>query len=316
MKRSPMSNDHTFVVDVAATVEVRDANLAPKLIFSFPGLDDPLRLWNELAALDWDIPVRPPHPDPEIDWNSNNGEGFSVLPYRVEDFVVTARNWPTHEVAERGLNTINLLRRLGVDLDVPISYLDFLRRTQVALMRDPSRNQPVSQPTKIPTTLFLSKQPWSVLVDNRAVEVYETAAGPSQPNWYWAESQVPADELFNEEDDRTNLLRTLGMGWELVNRMEAPRAVDGRDRILRFVVNDLRDGTAMLEQLKDSVGDACASLLMRPIKSTDAVANCLLIVAVVPNDRFSEIGQALISNFSDAIGRGRRYVPNANEGVA
>jgi len=78
-------------------------------------------------------------------------------------------------------------------------------------------------------------------------------------------------------------------------------------------VSDVRDGSAMLQQLKDTVGDQCASLLMRPIVSTDAVSNCLLLVAVVPGDRFSEIGQSLISNFSDAIGRGRRYVPVTGE---
>ena len=98
--------------------------------------------------------------------------------------------------------------------------------------------------------------------------------------------------------------------------MEAPPASDGSDRILRFVVRDVRDGSAMLDQLKETVGDQCSSLLMRPIESTDSVANCLLLVAVVPGERFSELGQALISNFSDAIGRGRRYVPLGHEGAA
>jgi len=111
-----MSSDHTFVVDVEATVIVRDANVAPDLKFSFPGLSDPIQLWTELKVLGWIIPERPPHPAPEIDWNAGTGQqGYSVLPYLVEDFIVTAPHWPTHEVAQRGLKTVNLLRRFGVD---------------------------------------------------------------------------------------------------------------------------------------------------------------------------------------------------------
>lgn len=311
-----MSNDHTFVVDVEATVEVRDANQAPKLTFSFPGLDDPLNLWRELDLLGWEIPERPPHPNPEIDWNKGAGQSYAVLPYRIDDFVVEAPRWPAHEVAERGLNTINLMRRLGVDLNLPIAYLDFLRRTQVSLVRDPSRREPIHKPTTIPNTLFLTRQPLSVLIDDPNIELYETAAGSNQPSWYWSESQRSVDDLFGNAEDRQQLIPTLGMGWELVSRMEAPPALDGRDRILRVIVRDVRTGSAMLDQLKGTVGDQCSSLLMRPIGLTEAATNCLLLVAIVPGERFSEVGQALISNFPDAIGRGRRFVPLGHAGAA
>lgn len=310
-----MPNDKSFVVDIEATVEVRDAHLAPKLVFSFPGLGNHEHLWTNLGELGWDVPPRPPHPEPEIDWD-NPKQGYAVLPYDVEEFVVEAPEWPNHLVAERGLETINMLRRLGVDLHIPVAYLDFLRRTQVALLRDPARNKPVLKPTTIPQTIFLSKQPWASLIDDKSIEVYETAAGVNQPNWYWAESELHVEQLFDNEERRTQVLRSIGHGWELVSRMEAPPALDGRDRILRFIVRDVRDGSAMLEELKDVVGDACASLLMRPIRQTDAVDNCLLVVAVLPRNQFSEIGQSLIARFSDAIGRGRRHVPATGQNAA
>lgn len=313
-----MARDKSFVVDVKANVEVRDANRAPKLIFSFPGLDDPENLWNELIALGWNVPERPPHPEAEINWDDQaNGHAYAVLPYQVEDFLVEAHKWPPNEVAERGLETINTLRRLGVNLNVPIAYLDFLRRTQVAMLRNPTKwKRPVEKPTKIPLTVFLSKQPWSALVDEPKIKVYETAAAPNQPKLYWAESEDTVDSLFGNQEQRTQMLRAVGAGWELMSRMEAPSSIEGRDRILRFVVRDLRDGTDMLNLLKRNVGDSCASLLMRPIVHTDAVDNCLLIVSIVPEDRFSEVGQLLIAQFTDAIGRGRRYVPASNEDAA
>ncbi len=313
-----MASDKSFVVDVKANVEVRDANLAPKLIFSFPGLDDPENLWSELRELGWNVPERPPHPEPEIDWNDDaSGHAYAVLPYEVEDFVVEAHKWPPNEVAERGLETINTLRRLGVDLNVPVAYLAFLRRTQVAMLRNPTKwKRPVEKPTKIPLTVFLSKQPWSALVDDPKIEVYETAAGPTQPKLYWAESEDNVDSLFGNAEQRAQMLRAVGEGWELMSRMEAPSSIGGRDRILRFIVRDLRDGTDMLDELKNNVGDSCASLLMRPIVQTDAIDNCLLIVSVVPEDRFAEIGQMLISHFTDAVGRGRRYVPASGQDAA
>jgi len=291
-----MASDHGSVVEVEATVQARDATRPPRITLSFPGLQDPLQLWHELEKLGWKIPDRPPHPDAEIDWESPDGSRYHVLPYRVEDFEIHAEKWPRSIVAERGLETVNLLRRMGVDLNVPIAYLDFLRRTQLQLMKNPGRSKPaVRKPTDI--------------------SVYETATGPSQPNLYWAESQRSLTELGRSEEDRDRLVNSIEMGWELVSRMEAPAALDGEDRILRFLVRDVRDGTAIIEQLKENVGDQCASLLMRPIERTGAFENCILIVAAVPSERFTEIGQMLIKNFPDAIGRARRYT-EASEAAA
>lgn len=311
-----MPSEKQFVEDVAVTVEVRDASAPPKLTFSFPGLQDPVELWDELREQGWEIPERPPHPPPEIDWDSPGGSRYHVLPYQVEGFGVHAHEWPSFEVAERGLETINVLRRFGVDLHVPVAYLAFLRRTQVALMKDPSRARVKERPTKIPHTLLLSKQPFSVLVDEKSIDVYETAADPNQPRWYWSESTRPAEELCNSDEARSALLSTVELGWELMSRLEALPALDGRDRILRFVVRDVSVGTAMLDLLKSNVGDHCASLLMRPIARTGAFENCLLIVAVVPKERFAEIGETLIKAFPDAIGRGRRYTPVSEENAA
>jgi len=307
-----MPSDHIYVEDVEAIVDAPEGPRAPKITFSFPGLADLSSMWSELSKLGWDIPELPPHPDPEIDWNAADGSRVQVLPYRVDDFEITATTWPRHLVADRGLKTVNLLRRIGVDLDVPISYLDFLRRTQLQVMKDPSRNNPTPKPTRVPETLFLSEQPFAALVDDEAIEVFETAVGPGQTNLYWAESDQSIGELGRTKD-RTQMLSSVAMGWELASRIEAPEAIRGQDRILRFIVRDMGDGTAMLEQLEESIGDAYASLMMRPIERTGALGNSLLIIAVVPAERFSEIGQALISNFPDAVGRGRRYTAASDQ---
>lgn len=299
--------EHAHVVDIRATVEARDVSRPPKITFTFPGLDDPLRLWNELEVLRWIVPERP-EPELEIDWDSPEGAGFKVLPYMIEGFEVIADHWPADRVAEWSLDTINLLRRLGVDLDIPIAYLAFLRRTQVALLNDPNRGPSGEvKPTPVPNTLLLSKQPWSLLVDDPTVDVYETATAPGQPNWYWSESRRHSDDLGRSAEAQDAVLGAIEMGWELLSRMEAPGAVDGRDRILRFVVQDVKDGSDMLTRLQGLVGDQCASMLMRPIRKTGAVTNCLLIICVVPRERFADIGSQIIAEFPDAIGRGRRY---------
>lgn len=114
-----MSKEIHFKRDVRVVVEVHNQSAPPKLLFSFPGLEDPVEIWDDLRQLGWEIPDRPPHPPPEIDWDAPEGSRYHVLPYRVEEFGITASRWPSFEVAERGLETINALRRFGVDLEVP-----------------------------------------------------------------------------------------------------------------------------------------------------------------------------------------------------
>ena len=305
-----MANESNFVDDVEVDVEVRDATAPPRLTFAFPGLEDPLVLWERLRDIGWIIPDRPPHPAPEIDWNSPGGSKYHVLEYRVEGFVVTAEEWPRDEVAVRGLDTINVLRRMGVDLHVPVAYLAYLRRNQVAELRSPNPHKRKQRPTRVPRTLLLSKQPYAVLAREELIDVYETAAGPSQPHWYWAESKRPAFEMTRSEAALDEIFHSVSMGWERAGRMEAPPTVEGRDRALRFVVQDVRDGSAMLETLKERVGeDRAASLLMRPLERTGAFDNCLILVAVVPKEDFAELGQFIINHFPDAIGRARRHQP-------
>lgn len=308
--------EHAHAADIRATVEARDVSRPPKITFTFPGLEDPLRLWSELEALHWIVPDRL-EPELEIDWDSPEGAGFRVLPYMVEGFEIIADNWPVGRVAEWSLETINLLRRLGVDLDIPIAYLAFLRRTQVALLNDPNRKSTNEiKPTSIPNTLLLSKQPWSVLVDESTVDVYETATSSGQPNWYWTESKRHPDDLGQTVAAQDAVIGSIDLGWELLSRMEAPGAVDGRDRILRFIVQDVKDGSDMLARLQTLAGDRCASMLMRPIRKTGAATNCLLIICVVPSERFADIGSQMIAEFPDAIARGRRYSSAFHENAA
>ena len=311
-----MAREKSFVEDVEAVVHGQDANVPPTLVFSFPGLEDPLVLWDRLREIGWVIPERPPHPPPEIDWNSPGGSRYHVLPYRVDDFPVTPEAWPPDEVAERGLETINLLRRMGVDLDVPVAYLASLRRVQVET-RGSAKPRRKERSTRVPRTILFSKQPFSSIVDEESMETYETAASPQQPQWYWSESNRHAHELCRSEDARTSMLESVAMGWELASAAHAPPTVDGRDRVLRFLVQDVQDGEEMIEMLNVRIGEEqCASLLMRPIERTGAFDNCLLVIAAVPKNRFAEIGQEIIDRFPDAIGRGRRYQAATGESAA
>jgi|GEM_PF-4632443 len=304
------------VVDVFATVDARDASLPPRIIFTFPGLDDPLRLWTELESLHWIVPDRL-EPELEIDWDSPEGAGFRVRPYTVEGFEIIADNWPAGRVAEWSLETINLLRRFGVDLDIPIAYLAFLRRTQMGLLNNPNHGATKEiKSTSIPNTLLLSKQPWSVLIDEPTVDVYQTAAAPGQPNWYWVESERHCDDIGETVVAQDAVLGAVDFGWELLSRMEAPGAVDGQDRVLRFIVQDVKDGSDMLARLRTLVDDRCASMLMRPIRKTGAVTNCLLIICVVPSERFAEVGSQMVTEFPDAIARGRWHCSASHENAA
>lgn len=305
-----MPHDIKVVVDVEATIHVQNTALPPEITFSFPGLQDPVLLWEELADIGWIIPDRPEHPKVEIDWDAPDGSKYQVLPYRVEDFEIIPTDWPHLEVGERGIHTVNLLRRLGVDLSVPVPYLDFLRRTQVAINKSPQRSKPILKPAAIPTTVMLSKQPFSALTKNDAINLYETVSGPNQPKWYWAESSRPAFDITRSEKQAEDLYSSVELGWELVGHDEALAVRKGTDRTLRFVVRDMDTGSAMLALANELIGDRCASLLMRPVKEAGAFGNCLLVVAVVPKDRFAVVGQKLLSHFPDAIGRGRRFDPS------
>ena len=295
------------VVDVFATVEARDETRPPKLIFAFPGLDDPLPLWTELEALGWFIPDRV-EPDLEIDWDAPDGAGYRVVPYIVEGFEVVAEGWPASKVAERSLDTINVLRRYGVELDIPIAYLAFLRRAQVAILDDPERRAlQIAKPTSVPETILLSRQPWAVLVDEPTVDVYETATAPGQPTWYWAESSRQMYDIGKSAATRDAIVNTVDMGWELHERVELPEAVDGQDRVLRFLVQDVVDGSDMLVRLRRLAGHESVSMLMSPVRNTSAATNCIVIVCIVPSERFAAIGAQIIAEFPDTIARGRRY---------
>ena len=119
-----------FLVDVEAKLELESMYDAPAIRFSYPGSADLAQLWTEMQTIGWTIPERPAVPYQASSWVGSRGRSNSHE-YRVEDFEVTADEWPLIEIADRGIQTINLLRRRGVDVKMPISYLDFLRKTQL-----------------------------------------------------------------------------------------------------------------------------------------------------------------------------------------
>lgn len=297
----------TTVVDVEATVDVSGNHVPPRLTFSFPGLHDPVYLWRDLAALGWHIPERPPAPAPVINWDTVD---YAPPPYRVQGFVVTARPWNPREVTDTSLATINTLRRYGVELNIPISYLDFLRRAQMSVSQAPAVPRSTEpQPITIPNTIFLSQKPWAILFDEPSIDVFETAVAPEAAEWAWSESPLQPGELGSGEEERRALIESVDFGWELESRTTAtPTALDGRDRTLRFLCQDLDAGTNMFGELRNHSDDQCAALLMRPIRSTPARENCLLIVAVIPSAEFAEIGYRMITQFPDAIARGKHAI--------
>ena len=121
-----------FLVDVEATLDVPNVYAAPTLSFSYPGSSELGDLWDGLAAVGWGIPELPSIPYQASSW-MGDGRQSREQEYRVEDFALTTPNWSIDEIADRGIETINLLRRYGVDVHMPISYLDFLRKTQLQL---------------------------------------------------------------------------------------------------------------------------------------------------------------------------------------
>ncbi len=103
---------------------------APTICFSYPGSTDLGQLWDGLTAIGWEVPEQPPIPYQASSW-TGAGRKERGHEYRVEDFTITAPTWEVNHVADRGVETINLLRRCGVDVHMPITYLDFLRKTQL-----------------------------------------------------------------------------------------------------------------------------------------------------------------------------------------
>ena len=130
-----------FLVNVEAKLELESMYEAPAISFSYPGSEDLGQLWNELQAIGWTIPEQPVVPYQASSWVGTRGRS-TEHEYRVEGFEVTADQWPLVEIADRGIQTINLLRRRGVDVKMPISYLDFLRKTQ---LQQKAANPPAPQ---------------------------------------------------------------------------------------------------------------------------------------------------------------------------
>lgn len=122
---------------------------APQIRLSYPGSAELHLLWADLERIGWTIPERPPIPYQASAWVGDGGHAREHE-YRVEDFEILSGDWPTHEIADRGIETVNLLRRMGVDVHMPISYLDFLRKTQLNQNKTSERPEAVTAPRPVP----------------------------------------------------------------------------------------------------------------------------------------------------------------------
>ena len=161
-----------FLVDVEATIDVPDMYAAPMISFSYPGNSEPSQLWNDLAAIGWEVPERPFVPYQASSW-TGSGRKERGHAYRVEGFEVFAGHWDTQVVADRGLETINLLRRCGVDVHMPITYLDFLRKTQLQQRATGLLPRPAQAAAVVPQAAAVVAQvavPVDHLVETNVVE--------------------------------------------------------------------------------------------------------------------------------------------------
>lgn len=124
---------------------------APQIRLSYPGSAELRLLWADLEDIGWTIPEQPAIPYQASAWVGDGGRSHEHE-YRVEDFEIHSGDWPIHEIADRGIATVNLLRRMGVDLHMPISYLDFLRKTQLQ-QRSNTDMPKAAQPKPVPDSL-------------------------------------------------------------------------------------------------------------------------------------------------------------------
>ena len=138
-----------FLVDVEATVVVTNMYDAPSIRFSYPGSVELTQLWVELQMLGWTIPELPAIPYQASSW-IGDARYSREHEFRVQDFEIFSGNWPLHEIADRAMETVNLLRRMGVDVHMPISYLDFLRKAQ--LQQRANRASMATQAPAVPVT--------------------------------------------------------------------------------------------------------------------------------------------------------------------
>lgn len=122
---------------------------APTIRMAYPGSAELRLLWADLEAIGWTVPEQPLVPYQASAWVGTRGRN-NEHEYRVEDFEIIPGDWPLHEVADRGIETINLLRRMGVDVRMPISYLDFLRKTQLEQKANPHLPAAAHRPVAVP----------------------------------------------------------------------------------------------------------------------------------------------------------------------
>ncbi len=320
-----------FLSDVKAKVEVPNTYVAPGLRFSYPESVDPTPLWDALAELGFGIPPAPPIPYRAESW-VGDGRHKSSHVFRVENFVLDSPDWGLDEIADRGLTTINTLRRFGVDVRMPISYLDFLRKTQIEQKAgttvEPEPELPMapktadhvpfaanattapSRPTQlfvqIPEVVLLSDKAWTVLRCEENLHLYQSVVVPGRTRWTWAESSSKVGELGSALPDDKILFETIELGWQrTVDEVPVLTINPDTQKSLWFLVHNLTEANQVAAFLQEHKEVSARVVPMNPVDRTTAFEDAFLVGAVLPAAHLALLGTGVVSKFPDVIARGR-----------
>lgn len=132
--------------DIAAEMIWTASSAPPEVTLSFQGLAEPIRLWQQLMALGWEVPPCPPRPGSAIEWVPDPvaGTDYTIRPWRVNEFRLGEGQWSREVGATIGATTYQILREFDATItgtEGPLAQLRAHEEAQAA------KAAPIPSPT-------------------------------------------------------------------------------------------------------------------------------------------------------------------------
>ena len=129
-----MTAGSPFRLGIEAEMVFKAGRSVPDVFLSFDGLNPPMPMLADLAAIGWDVPPIPPRPSSAIEWVPDPvaGTDYTIHPWRVDDFVLGRSDWNQADGATVASQTLATLQRYGVRVDAPSDQTEHLQDAPAA----------------------------------------------------------------------------------------------------------------------------------------------------------------------------------------
>lgn len=276
--------------EVHAVLASGSLSSPPQVSLSFPGLDDPVSLWNDLQSLGWVIPPRPPRPSSAIRWLGDGPNDYEIRPYRVNGFRIQPGPWPDVARTRIGALTVSVLQKHAVQIHADAPYMELIFPAQLEAER--SGLIDLRMPADpLPNTVVIERAADSMA----ALCSYKTfgakGGGYAEP-LFWAERarQVAQTELRAQRTVVQNAIHA----WR-VGSGDAPDHPTIEQRSLRIIVPDVRAGAELVAMLRAHMGERVGSLPLSPMADSPRTRYAgLMIIGVVDVEKITQVREVLV----------------------